>query len=155
MGAQPRSVQAGIVWNGRQLLIHQVIVIQFSVKTTEEILYYDQICEFSVILRSLVDSPQSPLKPEILKSKEIPYFLIRPVRCSVWQIMSKKTKQSSKFLSDPSPNCFTIDLWKINCWCQQFISYLSYCFFRSDFTAFYMYEFCSVLRCDILGIGLF
>ena len=29
-----------------------------------------------------------------------------------------ETKQSSKFLSDPSPYCFTIDVWNINCWRQ-------------------------------------
>ena len=40
-------------------------------------------------------------------------------------------------LSDPSPNCFTIEVWNINCWRQQFISYLSYCFFVSHFMAFY------------------
>ena len=26
-------------------------------------------------------------------------------------------------LSDPSSNCFTIDVWKIKCWIQHFISY--------------------------------
>ena len=46
-----------------------------------------------------------------------------------------KLKQSSKFLSDPSPNCFTIDVWHNRR--QQFISYLSYCFVVSHFTAFY------------------
>ena len=57
-------------------------------------------------------------------------------------------------LSDVSPNCFTIDVWNINCWCQQFISYLSYWFFLIAFYSI-LHEFCSVLRCDILGIGLF
>ena len=37
--------------------------------------------------------------------------------------------EASKFLSNPSPNCFTIDVWNINCWRQQFISHLSYYFF--------------------------
>ena len=56
-----------------------------------------------------------------------------------WQkcISTHETKQYSKFLSDPSPNCFTIDVWNINCWRQQFISYLSYCVFVSHFMAFY------------------
>ena len=40
-----------------------------------------------------------------------------------------KLSNPPKFLSVPSPNCFTIDVWNINCWRQQFISYLSYCFF--------------------------
>ena len=69
-------------------------------------------------------------------------------------ISNHETKQSSKFLSDPSPNCFTIDVWNINCWRQQFISYLSYFIFCIACYGI-LHEFCSVLRCDILGIGLF
>ena len=38
-------------------------------------------------------------------------------------ISNHETKQSFKFQSDPSPNCFTIDdIWNINCW--QFLSFL-------------------------------
>ena len=61
-----------------------------------------------------------------------PHMLIWLRRC----ISNHETKQASKFQSDPCPNCFTIDVWNINCWRQQFISYLSYCFFVSHFTAF-------------------
>ena len=53
-------------------------------------------------------------------------------------IFNHETKQASKSQSDPSTNCFKIDIWNINCWRQQFISYLSYCFFVSHSTAFYM-----------------
>ena len=42
-----------------------------------------------------------------------------------------------KFQSDRSPNCFTIDVWNINCWRQQFIFLLSYCFFRRIWISFY------------------
>ena len=33
----------------------------------------------------------------------------------------KKLKRSSKFQSDPSSNCFTIDFWKIKWWIHNFI----------------------------------
>ena len=36
-------------------------------------------------------------------------------------ISNHKTKQAFKFQSDPSSNCFTINVWKIKC--QHFISY--------------------------------
>ena len=52
-------------------------------------------------------------------------------------ISNHKTKQASKFQSDPSTNCFTIDVWNINCWRQQFIFLLSYCFFRRIGISFY------------------
>ena len=63
-----------------------------------------------------------------------------------------ETKYTSKFQSNPSPNCFTIDVWNINCWRQQF-TFLLNCFFRRICISF-LHEFCSVLTCDILGIGL-
>ena len=31
-------------------------------------------------------------------------------------ISNHETKQASKFQNDPSSNCFTIDVWNINCW---------------------------------------
>ena len=61
-----------------------------------------------------------------------------------------ETKQASKFQNDPSSKCFTIDFWKINCWIQHFISY-----FLTVFLYLILHKFCSVLTCDILGIGLF
>ena len=48
-----------------------------------------------------------------------PHMLILLRKC----ISNHETKQASKFQRDPSPNCFTIDAWNINCWYQQFISY--------------------------------
>ena len=42
-------------------------------------------------------------------------FLLR--KCT----SNHETKQTSQFQSDPSPNCFTIDVWNINCWLQQLI----------------------------------
>ena len=60
-----------------------------------------------------------------------PHMLIFLRKC----IYDYETKQSSKFQSDPSLNCFTIDVWNINCWRQQVIFLLSYCFFLvSHFT---------------------
>ena len=46
-----------------------------------------------------------------------------------------ETKQSSKFQSDPSTNCFTInDVWNINCWLSTVHFLLSYFIFVSHFT---------------------
>ena len=57
-----------------------------------------------------------------------------------------ETKQSFKFQSDPSPYCFTIDVWK-NCLFLTFILVLLYLILHV--------EVCRVLICGILGIGLF
>ena len=57
-----------------------------------------------------------------------------------------KTKQSSKFQSDLSSNCFTIDVWKI---IVVKIIINSYCYLY-----LILHKFCSVLTCDILGICL-
>ena len=54
--------------------------------------------------------------------------------------ISNHETKASKFQSDPSPNCFTIDVWNINCWRQQFISY-----FLIVFLYLIFHEFCSVL----------
>ena len=43
-------------------------------------------------------------------------------------IYNHETKQSFKFQSDPSSNCFTIDVWNINCWLSTVYFVLSYCF---------------------------
>ena len=45
-----------------------------------------------------------------------------------------ETKQSSKFQSDPSPNCFTINIWNKNCWLSTVYFLLSYCFLYLIFT---------------------
>ena len=65
-------------------------------------------------------------------------------------ISNHETKQTSKFQSDPSCNCFTIDVLNINGW-------LSTVYFLLSYFLLYriLHKFCSVLRCDILGIGLF
>ena len=62
-----------------------------------------------------------------------PNMLIFLQKC----ISNHETKQSSKFQSDPSPNCFTINVWNINCWRQHFIDEtssvaggLNLCFYR-------------------------
>ena len=62
-----------------------------------------------------------------------PHMLIFLRKC----FSNHETKQASKFQSDPSSNCFTIDVWNINCWRQQFIFLLSYCFFRQICISFY------------------
>ena len=65
-------------------------------------------------------------------------------------ISNHETKQASKFQSVTSSNCFTIDVWTINCW-------LSTVYFLRTFLLFLyhiLHKFCSVLTCDILGIGL-
>ena len=67
-----------------------------------------------------------------------PHMLILLHKC----ISNHETKQASKFQSDPSSNCFTIDVW--------IIFLLSYCFFLY----LILRKFCSDLTCDILGIGL-
>ena len=54
----------------------------------------------------------------------------------------------TKFQSDPSSNCFTIDVWKINCYNSLFLTFLLF------FLYLILQKFCSVLTCDILGIGL-
>ena len=64
-----------------------------------------------------------------------------------WDLLSQ---QSAKYQSDPSSNCFKIDVWKINCCMQQFIFLLSYCYLY-----LILHKFWSVLICDILGIGFF
>ena len=61
-------------------------------------------------------------------------------------ISNHETKQSSKFQSDPSSNCFKIDVWKISCCIQQF-NFLIF-LLASHFT-----QVLDVLTCDILGIG--
>ena len=48
-------------------------------------------------------------------------------------ISNHETKQSSKFQTDPSPNC-TIDVWNINCWLSKVYFLLSYIFFVSHCT---------------------
>ena len=50
-------------------------------------------------------------------------------------IYNHETKQASKFQSDPSSNCFTIDV----CWLQQCISY-----FLIVFLYLILHKFCSV-----------
>ena len=70
------------------------------------------------------------LRNTMRSSQMLIYFL---QKC----ISNHETKQASKFQSDPTSNCFTIDVWNINCWRQPCISLLSYCFFVSHFTAFY------------------
>ena len=55
-------------------------------------------------------------------------------------ISNHETTQSSKFQSDPSPtcNCFTIDVWNINCWLSTVyflhMYFLFFLFFVSHFT---------------------
>ena len=58
-----------------------------------------------------------------------PHMLIFLQKC----ISNHEAKQSSKFQSDPSPNYFTIDVWKINCWFQPFISYFLIVFVSISF----------------------
>ena len=67
-------------------------------------------------------------------------------------ISNHETKQASKFQSDLSSNCFTINVWNILLtFSSVYFLILSYCFFLvSHFT-----QVCSVLICDILGLGLF
>ena len=80
-----------------------------------------------------------------------PSIRISPQTCWLQKcIYNHETKQASKFQSDQSSNCFTIDVWKINCWIQQFISY----FLIGFFLYLILHKFCSVLTYDILGIGL-
>ena len=62
-------------------------------------------------------------------------------------ISNHETKQAFKFQSDPSFNCFTFDVRKINCWLTTFYFLLSYCFLY-----LILHKFCNVLTCDILGI---
>ena len=64
-------------------------------------------------------------------------------------IPNHEIKPFSKFQSDQSSNCFTIDVWKINCCMQQFIFLLSYCYLY-----LILLKFWGLLTCDILGIGL-
>ena len=41
---------------------------------------------------------------------------------------SRNFKESYQFQSDPSSNCFTIDVWKIKWWIHHVIVLLSYCY---------------------------
>ena len=56
---------------------------------------------------------------------------------TIWPIpvsmSTHETKQSSKFKSDPSPNCFTIDVRNINAFNSLFLTFFSF-FFVSHFT---------------------
>ena len=63
-------------------------------------------------------------------------------------VSNHDTKQASKFQSDLSTNCFTIIVWKMLNSTVYFL--LSYCVFLY----LVLHKFCSVLTCDILGIGL-
>ena len=65
-----------------------------------------------------------------------PHMLIFLRKC----ISNHENKQASKFQIDRSPNCFTINIYLI---------LLLYHILQ------HFPKFCSVLRCDILGIGLF
>ena len=44
-----------------------------------------------------------------------------------------RNTRSSQFQSDPSPNCFTINVWNIDCWLSTVYFLLSYCFFCISF----------------------
>ena len=57
-----------------------------------------------------------------------PHMLIFLQKC----ISDHETKQASKFQSDPSSNCFTIDVWKIKC-CKSTFNFL-FSFFISFYT---------------------
>ena len=65
-----------------------------------------------------------------------PHMLIFLQKC----ISNHETnKQASKFQNDPSSNCFTIDVWNINCWLSTvssllFLTFLLVFFFVSHFT---------------------
>ena len=60
------------------------------------------------------------------------YEIVNEARPLSWLqkcISNHETKQASKFRRDLSSNCFTIDVWKIKCCMQRFISFHSYCYF--------------------------
>ena len=80
-----------------------------------------------------------------------PHMLIFLQKC----ISNPESKQGFKFQSDLSPNCFTIDVLKYKLLIST-VYFLSFLFFIFLYRILrHLHEFCSVLRCDILGIGLF
>ena len=63
-------------------------------------------------------------------------------------IANHETKQASKFQSDPSSNCFTIDVWTIKCYKSTFYFLLFFFFFFFFFCiSFYT---SSVVFCHVI-----
>ena len=107
---------------------HQYSFAEPSILTTVPTTMGDLIIHVAYIPSIGWPNGMGQLVVALLKMKPALYQDLLPHMQTFLQkcIYHHETKQASKFLSDPSSNCFTIAVRKINCFMQQFIFLLSY-----------------------------
>ena len=100
-----------------------------------------------VIVHEIQDSRRRRVTCQVSAILLILYYIT--IKGILWDRQWKPALLSGMFQSDPSSNYFTIDVWK-KWWIHHFIFLPCYCYLY-----LILHKFCSVLTCDLYGIGLF